>query len=146
MTAWLFALPAVAVVLAGAHVLVHRRGRRAVRLLVAVDGGLLAAAAVALLFSVTGNPAAADTGTVAQVVPVAQAATTGTGGSSLIAVAVAVAASIGAAIAVAYTGSATLAAMSERLELFGRATVIVGLAEWIAIYGLIVAVMLMGRA
>jgi hypothetical protein len=42
VTAWLFALPAVAVVLAGAHVLVHRRGRGAVRLLVAVDGGLLA--------------------------------------------------------------------------------------------------------
>lgn len=46
----------------------------------------------------------------------------------------------------AYTGSAALAAMSERPELFGRAMVIVGLAEGIAIYGLIVAVMLMGRA
>ena len=75
MTAWLLALPAVAVVLAGAHVLVRLRGRGAVRLLVGVDGGLLAAAAVALLF-VTGNPAAAATGTVARAVPVAQAATT----------------------------------------------------------------------
>ena len=145
MTAWLLALPAVAVVLVGAHVLVHLRGRGAVRLLVAVDGGLLAAAAIALLF-VTGDPAAADTGTLAHAVPVARAATTGAGGGALIAVAVAVAALIGAAIAVAYTGSATLAAMSERLKLFGRATVIVGLAEGIAIYGLIVVVMLMSRA
>ena len=54
--------------------------------------------------------------------------------------------SIGAAIAVAYTGAAALAAMSERPELFGRAMVIVGLAEGIAIYGLIVAIILIGRA
>lgn len=54
--------------------------------------------------------------------------------------------SVGAAIAVAYTGSAALAAMSERPELFGRAMVIVGLAEGIAIYGLIVSVILIGKA
>ena len=53
---------------------------------------------------------------------------------------------IGAAIAVAYTGSAALAAISERPELFGRAMVIVGLAEGIAIYGLIVSVILIGKA
>ena len=47
---------------------------------------------------------------------------------------------------VAYTGSAALAAISERPELFGRAMVIVGLAEGIAIYGLIVAVILIQRA
>ena len=76
-----------------------------------------------------------------------QAATSGSSGAALIGAAIAVAgSSIGAAIAVAYTGSAALAAISERSELFGRAMVIVGLAEGIAIYGLIVAVMLMGRA
>ena len=48
--------------------------------------------------------------------------------------------SIGAAIAVAYTGAAALAALSERPELFGRAMVIVGLAEGIAIYGLVIAI------
>ena len=144
MTAWLLALPAAAVALAGTHVLVHRRGRGAVRLLIALDAGLLAAAAVVLLLAAAGHPAA-DTGTAAHVVPVAvaQATATGAGGSALIAAAIAVAASsIGAAFAVAYTGSAALAAMSERPELFGRAMVIVGLAEGIAIYGLIVAVML----
>ncbi len=54
--------------------------------------------------------------------------------------------SIGAAIAVAYTGSAAIAAMSERPELFGRAMVIVGLAEGIAIYGLVIAILLIGKA
>lgn len=55
-------------------------------------------------------------------------------------------ASIGAAIAVAYTGAAALAALSERPELFGRAMVIVGLAEGIAVYGLVVAILLIGKA
>ena len=35
---------------------------------------------------------------------------------------------------------------TERPELFGRAMVIVGLAEGIAIYGLIVSVILIGKA
>lgn len=78
---------------------------------------------------------------------VAQQAGDDASGSALIGAAIAVAgSSIGAAIAVAYTGSAALAAISERPELFGRAMVIVGLAEGIAIYGLIIAVMLMGQA
>ena len=35
--------------------------------------------------------------------------------------------------------------MSERPELFGRAMVIVGLAEGIAIYGLIVSILILNR-
>jgi V/A-type H+-transporting ATPase subunit K len=67
--------------------------------------------------------------------------------AALLGAAIAVAgSSIGAAIAVAYTGAAALATMSERPELFGRAMVIVGLAEGIAIYGLIVAIILLGSA
>jgi len=76
--------------------------------------------------------------------------TTSSGGSSwaaLLGAAIAVAgSSIGAAIAVAYTGAAALAAMSERPEIFGRAMVVVGLAEGIAIYGLVIAVILIGKA
>ncbi len=48
-------------------------------------------------------------------------------------------------MAVAYTGSAALATVSERPELFGRAMVVVGLAEGIAIYGLIVAVLILAK-
>ncbi|MEV4069817.1 ATP synthase subunit C [Nonomuraea fuscirosea] len=67
--------------------------------------------------------------------------------AALLGAAIAVAGScIGAGVAVAYTGAAALAALSERPELFGRAIVIVGLAEGIAIYGLVVGIILIGRA
>lgn len=67
--------------------------------------------------------------------------------AALLGAAIAVGAStIGAAIAVAYTGSAALAAIAERPEIFGRAMVFVGLAEGIAIYGLVIAIILIGKA
>ena len=67
-------------------------------------------------------------------------------GAAFIGAGIAVAGStIGAAIAVAYTGAAALAAISEKPELFGRAMVIVGLAEGIAIYGLVIALVLIGK-
>ncbi len=68
-------------------------------------------------------------------------------GAAFIGAGIAIAGStLGAAIAVAYTGAAALAAISEKRELFGRAMVIVGLAEGIAIYGLVIAVVLIGKA
>jgi len=54
--------------------------------------------------------------------------------------------SLGAGIGVSYTGSAALAAISEKPDMFGRAMVFVGLAEGIAIYGLVIAIMLIGKA
>jgi V/A-type H+-transporting ATPase subunit K len=139
---WLVAVPVLVVPLAGAAALARRRPRGALGLLAAVDVALVLAALVVLGVVLTGQPAAADVAAAAADQPAAAV-----NGSALIGASIAVAgSSIGAAIAVAYTGSAALAAMSERPELFGRAMVIVGLAEGIAIYGLIVAVMLMGRA
>ena len=52
---------------------------------------------------------------------------------------------IGAAVAVAAVGAAALGAMSEKPEIAGRALIFLGLAEGIAIYGLIVAIMILGR-
>jgi V/A-type H+-transporting ATPase subunit K len=52
---------------------------------------------------------------------------------------------IGAGYAVAHVGAASVGAMSERPELAGRALIFIGLAEGIAIYGLIIAVMILGR-
>ena len=52
---------------------------------------------------------------------------------------------IGAGIAVAYVGAAAVGAMSEKPELATRALIYVGLAEGIAIYGLIIAIMILGR-
>ena len=52
---------------------------------------------------------------------------------------------IGAAIAVGLVGSAAMGTMSEKPEMAGRALIFVGLAEGIAIYGLIVAIMILGK-
>lgn len=145
MTAWFFALPVVVAVGAATHLFLRRRGRDALRVLVALDVVILVAALVVLAITATGGPGTAGTTTV---VNAAQSTTSSSGNwAALLGAAIAVAgSSLGAAFAVAYTGAAALAAMSERPELFGRAMVIVGLAEGIAIYGLIVAIILIGKA
>ncbi len=141
---WIIALPALLAAAVGAAWLVRRHGRQGLTVVLAVNGVLLVAALVLLVVAATAGPATAATAAATAAVP---AATSSASGSALIGAAIAVAgSSIGAAIAVAYTGSAALAAMSERPELFGRAMVIVGLAEGIAIYGLIVSVILIGKA
>jgi V/A-type H+/Na+-transporting ATPase subunit K len=50
-----------------------------------------------------------------------------------------------AAYAVAAVGAAAVGAVAEKPELFGRMLILVGLAEGIAIYGLIVAVLILNR-
>ena len=145
MNVWILALPVVAVAALATLAAVRTGSRSALALLVAADVLLALASLAVLVVVLTGPPAAAHPATVAA------AATSSTGSSAswaaLLGAAIAVAgSSVGAAIAVAYTGAAALAAMSERPELFGRAMVIVGLAEGIAIYGLIVAVILIGKA
>lgn len=140
MLTWVIASPALIIGFATSLMLLRRRGRLAVRLFWAVNAVVLLAAVVVTVQALTAGPAAADS---------AAAAATGSGGNwaALLGAAIAVAgSSIGAAIAVAYTGAAALAALSERPELFGRAMVIVGLAEGIAIYGLVVAIILIQRA
>ena len=52
---------------------------------------------------------------------------------------------VGAAIAVAVVGSAAMGAVAEKPETAGRALIFVGLAEGIAIYGLVIAIMILGR-
>ena len=54
-------------------------------------------------------------------------------------------ATIAAAIAVAPIGSAALAVIAEKPEAFGRSLVYLGLAEGIAIYGLVVTILLLGK-
>ena len=142
---WMTALPALVAVALAAGWTVRRRGRSGLRVLMYVNGLLLLGASVLLVMAATATPSLASTGPHAAVA--ATAAAVPLNGSALIGAAIAVAgSSIGAAFAVAYTGSAALAAMSERPELFGRAMVIVGLAEGIAIYGLIVSIILIGKA
>lgn len=143
MIIWTICLPAILVVGLVTGWALRRRGRPALRIVLAANGLLLVAGLVMVVMVATAGPSAAAPAPTAAVT----AATTTANGSALIGAAIAVAASaIGAAIAVAYTGAAALAAISERPELFGRAMVIVGLAEGIAIYGLIVSIILIGKA
>jgi V/A-type H+-transporting ATPase subunit K len=138
MMVWLAGLPVLVAVCAGAVMLVRRKGRAVLAVFAGLNGVLLVGALVVLVMALQSGEASAAA--VQSPAPTANWA-------ALLGAAISVAgSSIGAAIAVAYTGAAALAALSERPELFGRAMVIVGLAEGIAIYGLIVAVILIGKA
>lgn len=52
---------------------------------------------------------------------------------------------LGAGIALSKIGSAAIGAMSEKPELMGRTIVFAGLAEGLSIWGLIVAVLILGK-
>lgn len=54
-------------------------------------------------------------------------------------------AALGAGYAVAKVGTAAVGALAEKPELFGRLLIFVGLAEGIAIYGLIVSILILNR-
>lgn len=54
-------------------------------------------------------------------------------------------ATIGAGIAVGPVGAAALAVIAEKPEVFGRTLIYLGLAEGIAIYGLVVTILMLGR-
>jgi V/A-type H+/Na+-transporting ATPase subunit K len=63
-------------------------------------------------------------------------------------IAAAIAVSVGSLAgggAVGYVGAAAMGALGEKPELFVRALVFVGMAEGIAIYGLIIAIMILGK-
>jgi V/A-type H+/Na+-transporting ATPase subunit K len=54
-------------------------------------------------------------------------------------------ATVGAGLAVGPVGAASLAVIAEKPEMFGRTLIYLGLAEGIAIYGLVVTILLLGR-
>ncbi len=138
MLTWLIGLPVLAGAATGALVLLRRRPARGLRVLKWVNAALVVAAGVLVTVALDSGWGYAATGST--VAPTY-------GGQALIGAAIAVAgSSLGAAVAVAYTGSAALAAMAERPDVFGRAMVVVGLAEGIAIYGLVIAIILIGKA
>jgi len=64
----------------------------------------------------------------------------------LVAAALATAASaVAGGYAVAKVGAAAVGALAEKPELFGRMLIFVGLAEGIAIYGLIISILILNR-
>jgi V/A-type H+-transporting ATPase subunit K len=52
---------------------------------------------------------------------------------------------VGAGLAVGPVGAAALAVISEKPEMFGRTLIYLGLAEGIAIYGLVITILLLGK-
>lgn len=131
--------PVIAAVAALTVFALHRAPQRGLRRLLFLNGTLLFAA-----FALT---AALLAGWVEPAHAASTASSSKDPGAALIGAGIAVAGStIGAGFAVAYTGSAALAAISEKPESFGRSMVFVGLAEGIAIYGLVVAIILIGKA
>jgi V/A-type H+/Na+-transporting ATPase subunit K len=134
----LLGLPGAVIGAVLAQALLRRAPRLGIRWLLRLNLTVLGAALLGLVLMLAG------------VVDPAQAATTAaaarSSGDAFIGAGIAVAGStIGAGIAVSYTGAATLAAIAEKPEMLGRSLVIVGLAEGIAIYGLIIAVILIGK-
>ncbi|MGZ4334322.1 MAG: ATP synthase subunit C [Gaiellaceae bacterium] len=137
MNTFVLTLPVVAVVAVAARAVVHRSPAAGVRRLLVLNAVVLLAAfgllAAILLDADTALAAGSSAGKDPR--------------GALLGAGIAVAgSSIGAGIGVSYTGSAALAAISEKPDLFGRAMLFVGLAEGIAIYGLVIAIMLIGKA
>jgi V/A-type H+-transporting ATPase subunit K len=163
VSVWLLALPVLVVTAVVVRAVSRRRSRAALRVMMAFDAALVvialsmfgvvlaAGTSTPAVADLPGPPAPAATAADAPATVTAQESTEASSDSSarssaLIGASIAVAGcGIGAAIGVAYTGAAALAAISERPEIFGRAMVIVGLAEGIAIYGLIVGIILIGQ-
>ncbi len=54
-------------------------------------------------------------------------------------------AAIAAALALGPIGSASLAVIAEKPEMFGRTLIYLGLAEGVAIYGLVMSILLLGK-
>ena len=99
-----------------------------------IIGFMAAGLAMVWLFTPTAALAAgaAQTGTFDQYATLAAALSTGL-------------ASIGAGIAVGGSGAAAVGATAEKPESFGRSLIFVGLSEGIAIYGLMISFIILGR-
>ncbi len=111
------------------RLLMGLNGFNAILGLMAVGLGILWLFSPSTVMAAGTNAAAAETNPYA---PLAAALSTGL-------------ATIGAGIAVSNTGAAAIGAIAEKPESFGRALIFVGLAEGIAIYGLIIAFMVLNR-
>ena len=106
-----------------------------------LTAAIIVAVAVTILLLVQIHPAAA--------VDAARPAAVDPGVTQWAVIAAAIAAglsTLAAGYAVAVVGSAAVGALAEKPELLGRVLILVGLAEGIAIYGLIVAVLILNRA
>ena len=88
----------------------------------------------------------AATAALAAEAPEASSAAGGAMGLGLIGAALSTGlACVGAGIGVAFVGAAALGVVGERPELFGTTLIYMGLAEGIAIYGLVISLFILGK-
>ena len=83
--------------------------------------------------------------TVAQAVPAQRSTSSGVGIGLLGAAMATAGSSLGAGVALSGVGAAAIGAVTEKPEMFGLSLVYVGLAEGIAIYGIVISIMILGR-
>ncbi len=98
---------------------------------------------IAIISIIPAGGFAASTNTTAP----ATAATVSNGeGSALIGVALATGlASMGAGIGVGMVGASAIGAISEKPEMLGKTLIYAGLAEGVAIYGIVISIMILGK-
>ena len=116
----------------------HSSGKNVKHALVAHCFGFFGLVAIATIFgfAVSGTALAAD--------EAAAAASTVGDGLKYVGAALAVGLSgVGGGIAVSSAAAAALGAMSENEGIFGKALIFVGLAEGVALYGLLVALLML---
>ena len=107
---------------------------------------LITAAIWILMFGVTEEAVAQATHETDTQVSQESKVSSSTVGLGLLAAAISTSVSaVAAGIAVSLVGSAALGAVAEKPEIMGRSIIFVGLAEGIAIYGLIISIMILGR-
>lgn len=110
-----------------------------------VTNAVLFIGAMLALGILGGQEAMAAANAAAEAGFIAHQATTGMG-LELIGVAIPTAiATVAAGMAVGQIGSASLAVLAEKPEMFGRTLIYLGLAEGIAIYGLVMSILLLGK-
>ena len=138
MLAVFMAVGAVLTVIAFGVFMPELDRKKALRLFKGLVGGSIVVIALAFLLFMTPSTALAET----------QQATASksVNGNAMIGVALSTGlAALGAGIAVGMTGAAAIGAISEDPKMLGRSLIFVGLAEGIAIYGLIISIMIFGR-
>ncbi|MHB1356608.1 MAG: ATP synthase subunit C [Anaerolineae bacterium] len=139
-------VPALVISVGLLVVLWTRRGLSPRQTIRSVVAGLLSINGLVFLFAIgmmlisLGNPIA-----VLAQQPTAIPTTTTTADPSMGAALATGLACIGAGIAVGISGAAAIGGITEKPEILGKSLIFVGLAEGIAIYGLIISFMILSR-
>ena len=140
MLAVFLAIGAVATVIAFGVFTPELDRKKALKLFKGLVGGSIVVIALAFLLFMSPSTALAE-GT-----QQAASSAKSVNGNAMIGVALSTGlAALGAGIAVGMTGAAAIGAISEDPKMLGRSLIFVGLAEGIAIYGLIISIMIFGR-